>query len=273
VKVHRKPIVALMSTGNEIVDLQHPGDQSGGAGRDGWTGTFDTNRPSLTAALQGMGYEVIDCGIVLDEIEAHTKTMSDALSKADILITTGGSSMGSSDLLKPVIERSLGGTVHFGRVAVKPGKPTTFATVPSSSLPAPAGKESSIPTRKLIFALPGNPASALVMFYIFVVPALRKLGGWDERSCSLPRVSVQIMNKMLLDPRPEFHRVHIRATSAGLKAYSTGGQRSSRVASLAGANGLVALPARQKSDEGKRYLVGGEQAVAVVIGEIQPELV
>jgi len=57
-----------MSTGNEIVDLHRQRDHSGELGRDGWSGTFDTNRPSLTAALQGMGYEVIDCGIVLDEL-------------------------------------------------------------------------------------------------------------------------------------------------------------------------------------------------------------
>lgn len=211
-KVYRKPVVAVMSTGNEIVDLLRQRDHSDELGRDGWGGTFDTNRPSLTAALQGMGYEVIDCGIVSDElratfllhftvagaltihnsIEAHTKTIADGLSRADILITTGGSSMGSSDLLKPVIERYLGGTVHFGRVAIKPGKPTTFATIPSSSLPATPGENTSISAKKPVFALPGNPASALVMFYVFVVPALRKLGGWDERSCSLPRVSVQV---------------------------------------------------------------------------------
>jgi len=259
-----------MSTGNEIVDLHRQRDHSGELGRDGWSGTFDTNRPSLTAALQGMGYEVIDCGIVLDDIEAHTKTIADGLSRADILITTGGSSMGSSDLLKPVIERYLGGTVHFGRVAIKPGKPTTFATIPSSSLPATPGEKSSISAKKPVFALPGNPASALVMFYVFVVPALRRLGGWDERSCSLPRVSVQIMDSMPLDPRPEFHRVHIRASRTGLRAYSTGGQRSSRVASLAGANGLVALPARAKNGEGKQNLQRGDSADALVIGEIQP---
>jgi molybdopterin biosynthesis enzyme len=68
VKVYRKPIVALMSTGNEIVDLQRPRDKSGEPGKDGWAGTFDTNRPSLTAALQGMGYEVIDHGIASDEL-------------------------------------------------------------------------------------------------------------------------------------------------------------------------------------------------------------
>lgn len=89
--------------------------------------------------------------------------------------------MGPTDLLKPVIERWFNGTIHFGRVAVKPGKPTTFATVPY-------GDEG----RKPIFALPGNPASALVTFNIFVVPALRKLGGWKDDRCHLPRVRVQV---------------------------------------------------------------------------------
>lgn len=116
--------------------------------------------------------------------------MSEALSQADILIATGGSSMGSSDLLKPVIERYLGGTVHFGRVAVKPGKPTTFATIPSP--PVRAGEKRGPSKRKPVFALPGNPASALVMFYVFVVPALRRLGGRDTHSCSLPHVPVQV---------------------------------------------------------------------------------
>lgn len=90
--------------------------------------------------------------------------------------------MGPSDLLKPVIERNFSGAVHFGRVAMKPGKPTTFATIPK-----PGGQE-TIP----IFALPGNPASALVTFHLFVVPALRHLGGWARSRCQLPRIRVQV---------------------------------------------------------------------------------
>lgn len=84
--------------------------------------------------------------------------------------------MGASDLLKPVIERHLDGTIHFGRVKIKPGKPTTFATVPTAKGPVP------------VFALPGNPASALVTFHVFVVPALRRLGGWPVARSQLPRV-------------------------------------------------------------------------------------
>jgi gephyrin len=116
----------------------------------------------------------------LYRIQAHVAAIQKGLDEADILLTTGGTSMGPTDLLKPVIERHFSGTVHFGRVAVKPGKPTTFATVP--------WKGSSKP----IFALPGNPASALVTFQIFVVPALRKMGGWKEEMCNLPRVHVTV---------------------------------------------------------------------------------
>jgi gephyrin len=92
--------------------------------------------------------------------------------------------MGPTDLLKPVIERHFNGTVHFGRVTVKPGKPTTFASIPTSG-----GRHGG---RKPVFALPGNPASALVTFYTFVVPALRLLGGWPRAQCHLPRVQVHV---------------------------------------------------------------------------------
>ena len=90
--------------------------------------------------------------------------------------------MGASDLLKPVIETRLNGIIHFGRVTIKPGKPTTFATIPTGD-----GTSS-----KPMFALPGNPASALVCFYIFVMPALRKLGGWPDSSCQLPRIQARV---------------------------------------------------------------------------------
>lgn len=90
--------------------------------------------------------------------------------------------MGASDLLKPLIERHLHGTIHFGRVAMKPGKPTTFASVPSTQ----GGRD------KFIFGLPGNPASALVTFYLFVVPALRRLGGWSKNAAELPRVPAEV---------------------------------------------------------------------------------
>lgn len=118
-------------------------------------------------------------------LEGHISTLQEGLSQADIIVTTGGTSMGVTDLLKPVIERHLNGTIHFGRVTVKPGKPTTFATIPVS-------QGTGLTVQKPIFALPGNPASALVTFFVFVVPALRRLGGWPEKECQLPRVRVQV---------------------------------------------------------------------------------
>ncbi|KAL5637109.1 hypothetical protein ACGC1H_000925 [Rhizoctonia solani] len=255
VNAYRKPVVALLSTGNELVDLQQQSSQTAGSER--WSGVIDTNRPSLTAVLEGLGYGVIDIGIAHDNIEAHVSALSDGISRADVLVTTGGTSMGASDLLKPLLERNLNGTIHFGRVAMKPGKPTTFASVP----PPNGGRE------KLVFGLPGNPASALVTFYLFVLPALRRLGGWTLEAAELPRVPVELTESLPLDPRPEFHRVHVRITSSGLKAFSTGGQRSSRVASLAGANGLVALPALVEGSP--KVLEKGQIANVVLIGELQ----
>ncbi|PFH50151.1 hypothetical protein AMATHDRAFT_75774 [Amanita thiersii Skay4041] len=255
VKVVKRPVVAILSTGNELVDLQDPKPMSG----EGWGGVFDTNRPSLRATLESMGYEVVDVGIVADTVDAHVKAIEQGLQNADVLLTTGGTSMGPTDLLKPVIERTFKGTIHFGRVAIKPGKPTTFATVPFS--------DGKAVIEKLVFALPGNPASALVTFHVFVLPALRKLGGWQEKMCQLPRVPVKLMSEMYLDPRVEFHRVVIKVDGEGLKAYSTGGQRSSRVASLSGANGFVVLPSKSIVPAGR--LEAGTIAPAIVIGEIQ----
>lgn len=161
--------------------------------------------------------------------------------------------MGELDLLKPTIERSLNGTIHFGRVAMKPGKPTTFATIPTHE------------RTKQIFALPGNPASALVTYHLFVLPALRKASGLEHPM--LPIATVSLAQDIKLDPRPEYHRVYISGTTeGGLIAVSTGGQRSSRVGSLRGANGLLALPSSK--DSGTQSLKKGELVDALIIGRL-----
>jgi gephyrin len=176
-----------------------------------------------------------------------------SLEKVDVIITTGGVSMGELDLLKPTIERSLNGTIHFGRVAMKPGKPTTFATIPSST------------TTKHIFALPGNPASALVTFHLFVLPSLRKAAGLQNSM--LPLAKVALAQDVKLDPRPEYHRVFISVVKeGGLTAVSTGGQRSSRVGSLRGANGLLCLPSSK--DVGKQNIAKGELVDAMILGRL-----
>ncbi len=225
VSVFKKPKTALLSTGNELVDLQSASSAPRPDAR-----IIDANRPGLKAAIQGQGFGVVDCGIVEDDENRLLQKLKHALSEAEVVITTGGTSMGSTDLLKLVIQRDLNATIHFGRVAMKPGKPTAFATLLWE------GKMRSI------FTLPGNPASAMVCFYIFVLPALRKLaawpasaaphkfgqpGGWPANPWSLARVPVLLDEAVNLDPRPEFHRVFISLGSDGLlHAASTGKQRS-----------------------------------------------
>ena len=164
--------------------------------------------------------------------------------------------MGELDLLKPTIERSLGGTIHFGRVSMKPGKPSTFATVPLKDTPGN-------PTTKLIFSLPGNPASALVTSHLFVLPSLHFASG-KEAPHGLPRVKVVLDEQIKCDPkRSEYHRVVLTAGSDGLlHATSTGGQRSSTVKSLRRANGLLCLPA-------KELVIGkGEMVEALMMGAL-----
>ncbi|KAJ3273709.1 hypothetical protein HDV01_003988 [Terramyces sp. JEL0728] len=114
VKVIRKPIVAILSTGNELYDSSTAKDLKFGAVRD-------ANRPTLKAALTRSGYEVLDLGIQSDNVPGLVDILKKGLEKADLIITTGGVSMGEKDLLKPVLERYLKATIHFGRVNLKPG--------------------------------------------------------------------------------------------------------------------------------------------------------
>lgn len=135
----------------------------------------------------------------LNSLQAHIAALTSALQSADILLTTGGISTGPSDLLMPVIQQQLGGTIHFGRVSMKPGKPTMFATIPGEGWRDDQGKrkgkgrEGDAATKEIpVFALPGSPASVLVAFYILVLPALRRLGGWSVDHCQLPRIQVEV---------------------------------------------------------------------------------
>ena len=163
--------------------------------------------------------------------------------------------MGELDLLKPTIERSLGGTIHFGRVAMKPGKPTTFATVYLKD-------SEGIRQKKLIFSLPGNPASAVVTFHLFVLPSLQKAAGIYP--AGLPKVLVTCDEEVKCDPkRPEYHRALVIAGRDGmLHATSTGMQRSSRIGSLKSANALLCLQASETP------IPKGERVEALMMGMV-----
>ncbi|KAF3803192.1 Gephyrin [Colletotrichum gloeosporioides] len=250
-KTYKRPVVGILSTGDEIIEPDRPGGLRLGEVRD-------TNRITLMSAARQWGFDVVDLGIARDKPGSLEENLREGLRRSDLLITTGGVSMGELDLLKPTIERSLGGTIHFGRVAMKPGKPTTFATVPVKNN---AGER----VTKTIFSLPGNPASALVTFHLFVIPALHKLSGIVPTG--LPKVPVTLSHDFTLDKqRAEYHRAVVTVGKDGLlSASSTGGQRSSKVGSLRSANALVALP---KGTELKK----GTKVEALLMGEIRVEL-
>lgn len=234
VPVFAKSRVGVLSTGDEVTDISHQQPLSGGQIRD-------SNRPSLLSLLNGWNLcsAVIDLGIARDtppeslEMALRSGFLEHDL---DVIITTGGVSMGERDLLKPTIERSMGGTIHFGRVSMKPGKPTTFATAPIKETISGERKE------RLVFGLPGNPASAIVTAHLFVLPALQKMAGKEGRG--LEKVMVKLEGQVKCDrARVEYHRVLVRCDTNGvLLATSTGMQRSSRVGSLAEANALLVLP-------------------------------
>ena len=249
VNTYRKPVVGVLSTGDEIVQHDRPGSLCLGEVRD-------TNRITLMCAAREQGFEVIDLGIAADTPGTLEETLRDALRRVDLVITSGGVSMGELDLLKPTIERSLGGTIHFGRVAMKPGKPTTFATIPVKNN---AGGR----INKVIFSLPGNPASALVTFHLFVLPSLHQMSGISP--AGLSKVPVYLAHDFSLDKaRPEYHRALIVVDSSGrLVATSTGGQRSSKVGSLRGANSLLCLPS------GKEPLKKGAKVDALLMGNVR----
>jgi len=227
IAVHKRPRVALMSTGDELVEV----------GRKPGRGQIpDSNRWALLAALREVGAEVKILGIAPDEPDALRSLVVDALQDADVLVTSGGVSVGTHDLVKPLLE-SLG-TVHVGRVKLKPGKPFTFATIPARApLPDPppeGGRE------KLAFGLPGFPVSSLVTFEVFVRPALRKLQGFAR--LQRPTLPVRMgYDARAAGDRTEYQRVTLRREGAELVADTTGSQSSSRLLSLAGAHALVRI--------------------------------
>ncbi len=215
ISVYRRPRVAVLATGDEVVE---PGEtRPGGAVRD-------SNRYALMAAVREAGGEPISLGIARDDITVQRQAILRGLEQADVLITSGGVSMGTRDLIKPLLAEL--GTVHFGRIAFKPGKPTTFATV----------------NGKLVFGLPGFPVSSLVSFEVFVRPALRALQG--DAKPFRPHVEVTLDSPITPAPdRPEYQRIIVTYRQGRLFATSTGGQGSSRILSLRGANGLLLVPA------------------------------
>ncbi|KAM6595922.1 hypothetical protein CsatA_006446 [Cannabis sativa] len=233
VKVYRPPTVAVLSTGDELVD---PSTKCLSRGQ-----IRDSNRAMILTAAKEQQCKLLDLNIVKDDEGELERVVDGAVSAGiDILLTSGGVSMGDKDFVKPLLKKR--GTVYFSKVNMKPGKPLTFAEI----IAKPAADR---PEKKILaFGLPGNPVSSLVCFHLFVVPAIRRLSGWANPH--LLRVQARLCQHLSTDPvRPEFHRAIVRwevddgAGKAGFVAESTGHQTSSRLLSMKSANALLDLPA------------------------------
>ncbi|XP_074092197.1 gephyrin isoform X3 [Macrotis lagotis] len=244
VEVNKFPVVAVMSTGNELLNPED--DLLPGKIRD-------SNRSTLLATIQEHGYPTINLGIVGDNPDDLLNALNEGISRADVIITSGGVSMGEKDYLKQVLDIDLHAQIHFGRVFMKPGLPTTFATLDIDGI------------RKIIFALPGNPVSAVVTCNLFVVPALRKMQGILDPRPTI--IKARLSCDVKLDPRPEYHRCILtwHHQEPLPWAQSTGNQMSSRLMSMRSANGLLMLPPKT---EQYVELHKGEVVDVMVIGRL-----
>lgn len=236
VEVHPRPRVAVMSTGDELVEPDAPL----GPGQ-----IRDSNRFSLMTAVREAGGEPFDLGRIPDRPDVVQAAIERGLRQADVLLTSGGVSMGQLDLIKPYLAKH--GTLHFGRVRARPGKPVTFATV------------DGVP----VFAMPGFPVSALVSFEIYVRPALLKLAGHTR--LHRPRRRVTLRHAIRHETgRLEFQRAVVTRHADGTySAVTTGFQGSGRLLSMRGANALLILP------EAEEHFPAGTQLEAILI--VPPE--
>ena len=244
VRVYKTPRVGILSSGDELVEpFQGIRIKAGEI--------YDANRPMLMAAARselGGNAAAVDLGLLRDVDDGGGFIDRAIAEGCDVLVTSGGVSMGDRDLIKPALEKR--GTVHVGRLMMKPGKPFTFATVRGSRL--------------LVFALPGNPVSSIVTFKLFVVPALRRLQGESIHDHGYMRLTCTLEDDILLDTvRPEYHRATLKQ---GLRAKSLGFQRSSCLTSMRGAQLLLQLrPGTPEKPHSRR----GEKVEALCIAPLQ----
>ncbi|MET7643933.1 gephyrin-like molybdotransferase Glp [Streptomyces sp. NPDC005426] len=223
VKVRPRPRVVVISTGSELVQ---PGEELTGGQ------IYDSNSFALTAAARDAGAIAYRVGAVSDDAETLRSTIEDQLIRADIVVTTGGVSVGAYDVVKEALstvgdEDEPGGGVDFRKLAMQPGKPQGFGSIGPDHTP--------------LLALPGNPVSSYVSFELFVRPAIRTLMGLPEVNRPTVRASLAV-DKALSSPAGK--RQFLRGTydpEAGTVT-PVGGAGSHLIAALAQADALIVLP-------------------------------
>ena len=222
VTVRRRPRVAFFSTGDEILSL-------GEAPREG--AVYDSNRYTLFGLLTRLGVEPIDYGAVKDDPASLETAFRRAAAGADVVITSGGVSVGEADHTKAIMRQL--GDVAFWRIAMRPGRPMAVGRLQQD------GKSS------LLFGLPGNPVAVMVTFLAFVRPALlRLMGASDSAPLQVPALSQEAMRKK--PGRTEFQRgIASRAADGSLQVRTTGSQGSGVLRSMAEANCMIVLAHEQ----------------------------
>jgi molybdopterin molybdotransferase len=214
VRVHRRPRVAILSTGNELADL----------GEEPRPGQIpNTNSYSLRAQAWEAGAQPVNLGIARDELSAIERRVQSGR-RADVLLSSAGVSVGEFDLVREALVRS-GAELHLWQVSMRPGKPITFGSL----------------GRTLVFGLPGNPVSAMVTFELFVRPALLRMSG--SPVLQRPRISARARSR-IDNPghRRGYLRVRLSRRGDGFEAELTGDQGSAILRSMTLADGLAVVP-------------------------------
>ena len=228
VLVHQRPVVGVLSTGDELV----PVEALPGPGQ-----IRDTNGYTVPVAVERCGGMILRLGLARDRADdIRAKLLSAVEAGAHLILSTAGVSVGAYDVVKGVVEQE--GALEFWGVRMRPGKPLAF------------GHVRGVP----FIGLPGNPVSALVSFEVFARPALLKLSGcrqWEK-----PTVSVTLQEPLTSDGRESYLRVVIEQQDGGYVARSTGDQASAILTSLVKANGWVIVP------EGVRAVPAGARLPA-----------
>ena len=217
VQVKRRLRVAFFSTGDELCSV----GQTLGEGQ-----VYDSNRYTLFGMLQRLGVEVLDMGVVRDQREALQQALSSAAAQADVIISSGGVSVGETDFTKQVLNEL--GQINFWKIAMKPGRPLAFGQVHG----------------RAFFGLPGNPVAVMVTFYQFVQPALRTMQGSAYENLLFKARSLSAFKKK--PGRTEFVRAHFEKLENGeWQVQRSGEQGSGILRSMSEANCFIVLPRLQ----------------------------
>ncbi|KJS87193.1 MAG: hypothetical protein JM58_05155 [Peptococcaceae bacterium BICA1-8] len=215
IKVYRQPKVAILSTGDELVE-------SGDNIRYGQI--YNSNLPSLAALINELGGKAFSLGIVPDDILLIEQNLKYAIENYDLIITTGGASVGDYDLIEQAL-KNIGANILFNRVHIKPGSPVIAGII----------------NKKTIIGLSGNPAAALISFELIVGPLINKLRGIEAQKHNILYVQLEDgFNKGSNQRR--FLRVNISYKNGKWIAKQTGKQESSILRSMVGCNGLIDIP-------------------------------